>query len=57
MSWKIAVRHLRTTARHFREKDVPRACAHTFAAYGHIRQAQARIDERAIEHAARSNPD
>src|SRR5206468_2016555 len=30
---ELVAHHLRVVARHFRERDVPRGCAHAFAAY------------------------
>jgi hypothetical protein len=48
--------HLRTSARHFREHEVPRACAHLFAAQGHMLETQTVINEQAVVHAAKSNP-
>jgi hypothetical protein len=45
-----AAAHLRIAAQHFRAPDVPRGCAHAFAAYGHIRVAQRQIDEHAELH-------
>jgi hypothetical protein len=53
----LAARHCRTAAGHFRDREVPRAGAHAWAAYGHVREAQTRLDERAREHARRSNPE
>ena len=53
---EVAVRHLRTAARHLHEQNVPRGCAHAFAAYGHIRSCERSIDENAILHAAKSEP-
>ena len=52
----LAVQHLRTAARHFRERNVPRGCAHAFAAQGHVNVAQGHIDHRAIVHAEKSVP-
>ncbi len=49
-----AAHHLRITARHFREDDVPRGCAHAFAALGHMRTAQSAVDELAVLHASKS---
>lgn len=49
-----AVQHLRTTARHFRDMEVPRACAHAFAAQGHLYTTEAILKELAVLHAARS---
>ena len=34
----------------------PRGAAHAWAAHGHIREAQDRLDEQAREHARVSNP-
>ena len=53
---EAAVRHLRTAARHLHERNVPRGCAHAFAAVGHIRSCEREIDENAIRHAAKSVP-
>lgn len=53
---EVAVRHLRTAARHLHERNVPRGCAHAFAAYGHIRSCEREIDENAMLHAAKSVP-
>ena len=51
-----AARHCRTAARHFRDQEVPRAAAHAWAAYGHIRAAEDALDEQARTHAGKSNP-
>jgi hypothetical protein len=51
-----AALHLRTSAKHFREREVPRACAHLFAAQGHMLETQTVVNERAVVHAAKSNP-
>jgi hypothetical protein len=51
-----AAAHARTTARHFRDGEVPRAAAHAWAAQGHIREAQSKLDEQSREHARRSQP-
>ena len=50
------VAHARTAARHFREENVPRGSAHAWAVHGHLREAQARLDEQAPEHARLSTP-
>ena len=52
----VAAQHCRTAARHFRDRLVPRGAAHAWAAHGHIREAQRRLDEQAREHARRANP-
>lgn len=49
-----AVQHLRTTARHFREGEVPRGCAHAWAATGHIKTAETLLNALAVLHAAKS---
>lgn len=49
-----AADHLRTAARHFRAGEVPRGCAHAFAAQGNVSTASARIDAAAVRHAARA---
>jgi hypothetical protein len=45
-----AVAHCRWSARHFRGADVPRAATHAWAALGHIREAETRLDEQARVH-------
>jgi hypothetical protein len=54
---ELSARHCRTAAGHFRDGEVPRAGAHAWAAYGHVREAVARLDEQAREHARRSRPE
>jgi hypothetical protein len=51
----LAAQHCETAARHFRHREVPRATAHAWAALGHIREAEIRLDEQAREHSRRSN--
>ena len=53
---ELAVQHLRTTAQHYRNAEIPRACAHALAGFGHIRQAQNLLDELSILHASKSRP-
>lgn len=50
-----AARHCRTAARHFRDQEVPRAAAHAWAAFGHVRLAQDSLDDQARTHARKSN--
>jgi hypothetical protein len=52
-----AARHCEVAARHFRDGVVPRGAAHAWAAFGHIREAEARLDDQAREHASRSQID
>ncbi|MFL5929406.1 MAG: hypothetical protein ACJ77E_20935 [Gaiellaceae bacterium] len=49
-----AAAHARRAAQHFRDGEVPRAGAHEWAAYGHVRAAQRALDEQALEHRLRS---
>jgi hypothetical protein len=51
-----AVEHCRVAAEHFRNREVPRATAHAWAARGHLLNAEARLDEQARDHASRSKP-
>ena len=53
---EIAAQHCRTAAQHFRDQLVPRGAAHVWAAQGHIREAQERLDEQSREHARRAVP-
>ena len=53
---ELAARHCRTAAGHYRQREVPRACAHLFAAHGHLRRAQRGLDALAEEHADHSIP-
>lgn len=53
---ETAARHLRTAARHMRENEVPRACAHAFAAIGHVETSDAAIKRAAQVHAAHAVP-
>ena len=48
---EAGARHLRVAAKHFRDKNVPRGCAHAFAAHGHMKRAQDHVDHRAVIHA------
>lgn len=49
-----AARHLRRTAEHFRNRDVPRASAHRVAADGHLIKGKAELDILAVLHAERA---
>jgi hypothetical protein len=53
---ELAVRHCRTAASHLRAQEVPRGAAHAWAAHGHLRAADALLDEQARMHARKSNP-
>ena len=52
----LAAAHARTAARHFRDRNIPRGCAHAYAAQGHLHVAQGHIDHRAVVHAEKSLP-
>jgi hypothetical protein len=52
-----AARHCEVAAKHFRNGVVPRGTAHAWAALGHVREAETRLDAQAREHASRSQLD
>jgi len=52
-----AARHCEVSAKHFRNGVVPRGAAHAWAALGHIREAEAHLQEQARTHAKRSTVD
>ncbi len=49
-----AAEHYLEAARHFREGEVPRGCAHEMAARGYINRAELKSREAADIHAAAS---
>lgn len=49
---EAATKHLRMTAEYFRESNLPRGCAHAFAAQEHFNQAQTQLAALASLHAA-----
>jgi hypothetical protein len=51
-----AARHCRTAAHHFREREIPRAAAHAWAAVGHVRIANDSLEDQARTHARKSKP-
>ena len=51
-----AAAHCRTAAQHFRDREVPRAAAHAWAAFGHVRTAEDSLEDQARTHAHKSNP-
>lgn len=51
---EAAAQHLRIAAQRFRDKDVPRDCAHAFAAYRHMCTGQTQLDENAVLHASKA---
>jgi len=52
-----AAEHCKVAAKHFRDGVVPRGAAHAWAALGHVREAEERLDAQARTHASRSNVD
>ncbi|HKG26459.1 MAG TPA: hypothetical protein VKB09_12485 [Thermomicrobiales bacterium] len=53
---ECAAAHCRSVAAHFRERAVPRAAAHAFAARGHLVTACAALDAEATDFARRAVP-
>jgi hypothetical protein len=53
---ELAARHCRTAASHTRAREVPRGAAHAWAAHGHLRAANALLDDQSRIHARKSNP-
>jgi hypothetical protein len=51
----LAARHCEVAAGHFRNREVPRGTAHAWAALGHIREAEQRLDDQAREHSRKSS--
>jgi hypothetical protein len=51
-----AAAHCRTAASHFRDREIPRAAAHAWAARGRILVAADSLDAQAREHARRATP-
>lgn len=51
-----AAAHCRVAATHYRARVVPRAAAHSWAAFGHVQRGNRALSELAEEHAARSIP-
>jgi hypothetical protein len=49
-----AAGHCRRAAEHFRSGDVPRGTAHSWAAFGNLREAQDRLEEQARQHRLRA---
>ena len=52
-----AAAHCRIAARHFSERNVPRGCAHAFAALGDVELAREAIAKNAKLHASKSSID
>ncbi|MGI9048382.1 MAG: hypothetical protein ACR2GU_03225 [Rubrobacteraceae bacterium] len=52
-----AAKRARVEATHYRDRNVPRGCAHAFAAQGHMRNARQLLDDLAVLHASESRPE
>lgn len=50
---EVAAKHLRITASHHRARNVPRGCAHAWAATGHVLNAQELLEQHAMLHATK----
>jgi hypothetical protein len=53
---ETAARHCRTAAQHLRDGEIPRATAHAWAAFGHVRDADGSLTAEARTHAEHSTP-
>ena len=51
-----AAQHCRVAAQHYRDRLIPRAAAHAWAAYGHLHHSSDELDRLAQIHASRSVP-
>ena len=49
-----AAGHAGVAAEHFRNREIPRATAHAWAAFGHVLEAQERLESQAKMHAQRA---
>jgi hypothetical protein len=47
--------HARRAAEHFRDGEVPRATAHAWAAFGHLKASEDSLLQQAREHRERSS--
>lgn len=52
-----AAAHCRIAALHYENREVPRGCAHAFAALGDLKQAQSSIDANAVFHSGKASID
>ncbi|MGA7671903.1 MAG: hypothetical protein WBW04_15855 [Nitrolancea sp.] len=51
-----AAQHCRVAAQHYRDRLIPRAAAHAWAAHGHIHRISTALDGLAESHADHSVP-
>jgi hypothetical protein len=49
-----AAHHCRVAAGHFRDREIPRATAHAWAAFGHVTTAERSLRDQAEVHASKS---
>ena len=49
-----AADHARIAAQHYRDGEIPRGCAHAWAAYGHTTKAHILLDQNAILHSSKA---
>lgn len=54
---ELAAKHCLVAADHYRNGEVPRGCAHAFAAIGHNSSASKILMERAQFHATKARPE
>ncbi|MEM8766112.1 MAG: hypothetical protein AAGE43_01610 [Pseudomonadota bacterium] len=52
-----AAAHCRIAAQHYSNREIPRGCAHAFAALGDMRIAENAIDDNAMLHAGKARID
>lgn len=52
-----AAAHCRIAALHYENREVPRGCAHAFAALGDLKMAESSIDANARLHAGKARID
>ncbi len=52
-----AAAHCRVAAQHYRDRLIPRAAAHAWAAHGHVHHSMAELNGLAEEHARHAVPD
>ncbi len=51
-----AAQHCRVAAQHYRDRMIPRAAAHAWAAHGHLHHSTTDLDALAELHASKSIP-
>jgi hypothetical protein len=51
---QAAAEHCRIAARHLRNREVPRGCAHGAAAYGHLLSGKSEINKAFVLHSTKA---